>query len=333
MSGIKNDPKGDVFFATSALGVTPTIFKKLFIVWKNRISKSNFTNLSPQLMIQVRKYNFQTFLLRYQESNEFKKMYVSIGASGNKTEKYTWTSSNKKSQVVFSNKKELFERAVDDTFKKHQPDVVDAEKQITGERKINTDQFIFSLEFEPRDDSDFTDDMKKHLKFIKDIDKEKLKSKKATLKRHQKQSKKKEADELKKKEKSKKDEKEKEASQKTSIQQRRMNSHAQRNYFTPNYMSNYQMQGPGSMYRQTGMYGGANENPRTNNGNNNSKTKKNTDPPKNPNTKDEDQNYVNALKLSIKEQEEIMKTKNKQEVDFSESNIHSVFSDFFNPRL
>lgn len=63
------------------------------------------------------------------------------------------------------------------------------------------------------------------------------------------------------------------------------------------------------------------------------KQKKNTNPPKNPNTKDVDQNYVNTLKLSIKEQEEIMKTKNKQEVDFSKSNIHSVFSDFFNPRL
>ena len=65
------------FLGTDALGVTPTIFKKLFSVWKNRITlRSSYTNLSPPVIVQLRKHNSQSFLLRFKENSEFKKMYV-----------------------------------------------------------------------------------------------------------------------------------------------------------------------------------------------------------------------------------------------------------------
>ena len=66
----------DFFFGTDSLGVTPEIFKKLFSVWKTKIIKDMYTNLSPILMIQIRKHNHQTFLLRFKEDSEFKKIYV-----------------------------------------------------------------------------------------------------------------------------------------------------------------------------------------------------------------------------------------------------------------
>ena len=96
-------------------------------------------------MIQLRKYNNQSFLLRYKENNEFKKMYVTIGADKYKSTKYTWTSRNKKNQINFINRNELFERAVDDTFKKYQPDNISEEEQITAKEIQKKELLFFQL--------------------------------------------------------------------------------------------------------------------------------------------------------------------------------------------
>ena len=217
-------------------------------------------------MIQLRKYNHQTFLLRFKEDSEFKRMYVSIGADRFKGTKQTSTKSNKNGgKVSFQRKSELFERAVDDTFKKYQPNNIDEETQITGQRNVNKDEFLFSLEFEPREDSDFTKEMKEMLKQINKFNENKLKSMKMALERYK---------------------KEKEPQKnKRSLQERRIN-------------------------KGQGMIGGA----------------------KPPEKKNETE-YIKNLHLSIREQKKINDSESNTDVGFKETNIHSVLSEFFKPKL
>ena len=76
--------------------------------------------------------------------------------------------------------------AVDDTFKKYEPDnTIDEEQQITLERDKKKN-YRFILEFEPREEGDFTKEMNTIYKQIKHFNNYKLKSKEIALKQHNK---------------------------------------------------------------------------------------------------------------------------------------------------
>ena len=109
VSDLDGRKKNGFFLGTDALGVTPEIFKELFSVWKSKITSGRYTNLSPAIMIQLRKNNNQTFLLRFKNS-EFKKKYVSLADNIKRTQSG--------GAQELQNRTELFQRAVEDSKSK-----------------------------------------------------------------------------------------------------------------------------------------------------------------------------------------------------------------------
>lgn len=67
------------FFGTDVLGITPEIFKRVYSYWKVLVSNKSYINLELVESLNRRKFDGQSYLLRYRKESKFTTQYKSLG--------------------------------------------------------------------------------------------------------------------------------------------------------------------------------------------------------------------------------------------------------------
>ena len=143
--------------------------KKAYNFWCDKITNTStlYVKLHSSIILSVRKNHGQSFLLRFNEGSRFKSEYVKLGVQALNSQQNggaqptiaikTITTQNQEtqtnnSQIVFKNKQELYEQALDDTISKlTNSSNVEENTIITanrGKRVAKQREIGFELEFQ-----------------------------------------------------------------------------------------------------------------------------------------------------------------------------------------